>query len=412
VEVHCKRFIVCLKEEQVMKNSSVAIDDIEAKDEAGQDHTRQRHEQSSVHHNWFASLYQSLVNIVIGALFFVLNVFQEFLQSSIGGKAIHVLEEVEETLKSASSLQSSLRVPPAGEEQPLQNNKAKVPSGEHHGAAVDVEREKSILMEIPPTPHIAKPEEDIGATSNILVVSASEIEPSLDQSKNTLVIKNLPFKFKPIDLDKLLSDHQTHPKNVRLLRDNEGRFTGMAFIRCPSKEEAQRLIKSMNGLEIGGRNIQVEFKLKKKKKSKLTMSTESVSSLNSSSDGLPVASELHMSGEDQKSTSHGTHDVMMQNSAPITSTGIAPVPLRRGRKLAASAENSFGGNGRDDKFKNPPQIRRKSTSVIESVYAYSALSKAAPFGTSIRPVRQPTGPDGKTNGFYDEYRQSRTMVHA
>lgn len=390
-----KALLSVSKKKQIMKNSSVAIDDFEAKDEAGQDHTRQRHEQSSVHHNWFASLYQ------------------KFLQSSIGGKAIHVLEEVEETLKSASSLQSSLRVPPAGEEQPLQNNKAKVPYEERHAAAaVDVEREKSIPMEIFPIPHSPKPEEDpTGATSNILVVSASEIEPSLDQSKNTLVIKNLPFKFKPTDLDKLLSDHQTHPKNVRLLRDNEGRFTGMAFIRCPSKEEAQRLIKNMNGLEIGGRNIQVEFKLKKKKKNKLTMSTESVSSLNSSSDELPVTSKLHMSGEDQRNSSHGTPDVMMQNSAPTT-TGIAPVPLRRGRKLAASAENSFGGNGGDDRFKNPPQIRRKSTSVIESVYTYSALSKAAPFGTSIRPVRQPTGPDGKTNGFCDEYRQSRTMIHA
>ncbi len=50
------------------------------------------------------------------------------------------------------------------------------------------------------------------------------------------------------------------------MRDNAGRFTGIAFIRCPSKEEAGRLIQSMNNLDIGGRNIQVEFKKKKQKK--------------------------------------------------------------------------------------------------------------------------------------------------
>ena len=73
------------------------------------------------------------------------------------------------------------------------------------------------------------------------------------------------------------------------MRDNAGRFTGIAFIRCPSKEEAGRLIQAMNNLDIGGRNIQVEFK-KKKTKKKLGESSDSdfsnCSSLRSSAEYL------------------------------------------------------------------------------------------------------------------------------
>jgi RNA recognition motif-containing protein len=73
------------------------------------------------------------------------------------------------------------------------------------------------------------------------------------------------------------------------MRDGAGRFTGIAFIRCPSKEEAGRLIQSMNNLDIGGRNIQVEFKKKKKKKGE-GMSSDSdfsnCSSLRSSAEYL------------------------------------------------------------------------------------------------------------------------------
>jgi len=113
---------------------------------------------------------------------------------------------------------------------------------------------------------------DYGTIENVSEAPAPEPptgstlpEPGVDQTKNTIVIKNLPFKFKQSDLDSLLSDHGAHPKNVRMNRDSAGRFTGIVFLRCPSKEEAGRLIISMNNLDIGGRMIQVDFKQKKKK---------------------------------------------------------------------------------------------------------------------------------------------------
>jgi RNA recognition motif-containing protein len=102
-------------------------------------------------------------------------------------------------------------------------------------------------------------------------------EPAADETKNTLVIKNLPFKFSKQELDDLLMKYDAKSKNVRMMKDGQGRFTGIVFIRCPSKDEAAKLIISMNTLEIGGRNIQVEFKKKKKKKATAN-STEVLSS--------------------------------------------------------------------------------------------------------------------------------------
>jgi RNA recognition motif-containing protein len=257
----------------------------------------------------------------------------------------------------------------------------------------------------------AVPEAQQAIPAFVFPSSYTTVEPTADQSKNTLVIKNLPFKYKPVDLEALLAEHQAKPKNVRLLRDDAGRFSGMAFIRCISKEEAQRLIFSMNDLDIGGRNIQVEFKMKKKKKGgSLRTSTDDASSLSSSSDELPVANRLRVSAENVSEKVPVPAPAQIQPVQPTSSLADKPKPSGP-RKLAVSAEHNF----QSDKFRKPPQMRRKSTSaVLESApaYAHSALSRIHPAlvassGPSIRPIRQPIGPDGKTNGFSAEYRKLR-----
>jgi len=244
----------------------------------------------------------------------------------------------------------------------------------------------------------------------------SGVEPSSDQSKNTLVIKNLPFKFKPADLDKLLGDFQAKPKNVRLLRDDAGRFAGMAFIRCPSKEEAQRLISSMNGLDISGRNIQVEFKLKKKK-GKGNKLDSSCDSLASSSDELPV-NRLKISSEfnpaSVEPTAKPIETTVLQQQAPIIVQSVPQLqqhPAPRMNKLSVSAEHSMIDKQPHPLKKAPLQTRRKSTSSTgeHSLYLNSAMPKlhleSLP---NVRPVRQPRGPDG-TNGFSLEWRRSRGL---
>jgi RNA recognition motif-containing protein len=259
------------------------------------------------------------------------------------------------------------------------------------------------------------------ATSAFIFPSSyTPVEPTVDQSKNTLVIKNLPFKYKPVDLEALLvrvcciqlrlfkSEHQAKPKNVRLLRDDAGRFSGMAFIRCISKEEAQRLIFCMNDLDIGGRNIQVEFKMKKKKKAGLRASSDDASGLSSSSEDLPYGSRLRTSAENANEAPTTTVSTQIQPSQLSLQQEKKSAAPSGPRKLAVSAEHNFS-----DKFRKPPQMRRKSTSaVLDTLYSHSALFKTHPTLTqsvlpSIRPIRQPLGPDGKSNGFSLEYRKSR-----
>jgi len=330
------------------------------------------------------------------------------------------------------------------------------------------------------------------ALSEMLASSSnSELpEPGMDETKNTLVIKNLPFKFKQTDLDVLLNTHSAKPKNVRLMRDSAGRFTGIAFIRCPSKEEAGRLIQSMNNLDIGGRNIQVEFK-KKKTKKKLGESSDSdfsnCSSLRSSAEYLNYNPEeaneppreflgarrmsLRTSAEYAREVIGREHlqtNILPIPNDPLPRSNLAPAPqnLQRRRpsftpQTTTGMEAAFSQSYfQQQPFSIPqqqartpprkPDSLRKSTEEIPALYTFVppntgsgmmgfpperrrsiatpeelsgfrnqaprtgyirpfTLTSAANQGPTIQPIRQPYGPDGKTNGFSAEYRKSRTV---
>jgi len=322
------------------------------------------------------ALYQSLVIFIFGSISFILRLMQEYFKN---GEI-----NMEEKPKSTNDIGGKTKLRYAGEHQ--------VEEGIKEPEQVTSPSEHTVV-ELPSTqaaPAVAAASED----------KAVFVEPSGDQSKNTLVIKNLPFKFKPVDLEKLLSDNHTKPKNVRLLRDESGRFSGMAFIRCPSKDEAQRLISSMNGMDIGGRTIQVEFKLKKKKGSGSCDSLSS-SSCSSSSDELPGC-RLRISSENVELKK-------LINETLITQPASAST---RG-KLSGSAEHlTLSEAPHSQALKKAMfQPRRKSTSSTGEIHHYinsamPKLSLEANRGSGIRPVRQPMGPDG-TNGFSTEYRRSR-----
>jgi len=334
------------------------------------------------------ALYQSLVNIIFGSISFILRLLQEYFKT---GEAKW---DDEEKPKSFSDVGGKSKLRSAGEHTVEEGIKQHDDIPEAHTVVV-----------LPP-PVVTAPTPAVAETPKVAEEPKIIVEPSGDQSKNTLVIKNLPFKYKPSDLDKLLSDHHAKPKNVRLLRDESGRFSGMAFIRCPSKDEAQRLITNMNGLDIGGRSIQVEFKLKKKKKGKLDASTDS---LNSSSDELPV-NRLRISSE--------TNEAMVKapTEAPVQQPPIvvqpAPASAPRVNKLSVSAEHVMTEEKQSQPLKKALfQPRRKSTSSTGELHHYInsklVLNQDNNRNASgIRPVRQPVGPDG-SNGFSAEYRKSR-----
>jgi RNA recognition motif-containing protein len=312
-----------------------------------------------------------------------------------------------------------------------------------HPVEQEIPESVEISFNAPPTPLEQKTEDDE------LANKLAQIEPAADESKNTLVIKNLPFKYKQTDLDALLEEHHAQPKNVRLLRDSAGRFTGIAFIRCPSKDDAAKLILSMNGLDIQGRSIQVEFKKRKsKKKQQLTTSSNSLTS-SGDSDRLSVSSdELVPSRKLAFSDEHGP---ILPQSILVDTTTAANQPAQPAKRLSISSENNV--NEKSFKKQQTPYQqqnlfanfqRRKSMSVVEgnrtlptnsNVYVNPnrrSLEESNPGFNSqprsltssdssnnwrsslnpvgIKPVRQPYGPDGRSNGFSTEYRQSRTGI--
>jgi len=353
------------------------------------------------------SLYQSLVVVIFGSLSFILRLMQEYFKAGDSKSSTEHLEK----MKSSEQVSGKGRLRSAGEhkveEEGEMVHEATSPS-EH--TVVELPPGVGVPLQVSPPGEPSVPAS--GATEPPKM--DEQVEPKEDQSKNTLVIKNLPFKFKPADLDSLLNEHHAKPKNVRLLRDETGRFSGMAFIRCPSKEEAQHLISSMNGLDIGGRNIQVEFKLKKKKGkgNRLDLSCDSLSS---SSDELP-GNRLRISSDTSHESAVNPADVVVQ--PPIIVQSAVNQNTQRaygGNKLASSAENLLHDSKQPFLKKAAAfQPRRKSTSSVHetSCYTNSAMSRLHSDANrnlpSIRPVRQPTGPDG-TNGFSLEYKRSRGM---
>jgi len=292
------------------------------------------------------SCFKSWVIFIVACYFFVLRLLQEFFKTgedlmTAEKKPMSVDEAPKPNLRSAGEIQ----VEHTKEDSDLEHTVVDLHSPSTPAAA--------------PAPLEQKP-----------------LEPSSDQSKNTLVIKNLPFKFKLSDLEKLLSEYPAKVKNVRLLRDESGKFTGMAFIRCGTKEDAQILISQMNNLDISGRPIQVEFKTKnKKKKNKLTQSSDSMSSSSSEWEERPARLLEELKPLRRKSTSDSVHP--HQSPHPSTLNQSANI-------LHQSANTS---------------------------YAHSAVSRIHAEKSGIRPVRQPIGPDGKTNGFSADYRRSRVIKH-
>jgi len=218
-------------------------------------------------------------------------------------------------------------------------------------------------------------------------------EPAADETKNTLVIKNLPFKFSKQELDDLLMKYEAKSKNVRMMKDGQGRFTGIVFIRCPSKDEAAKLIISMNNLEIGGRNIQVEFKKKKKKKA-----TANANEALSSDSEMSAPPSLRSSGEVSLESIKPNNLVMSQDSQKVAKQ--RKVDIRR--SSPAVIENT------------PPMIiTERRRSVDEKFIPRFSLknSQNAIVKSGIAPIRQPIGPDGKSCGFSAVYRNSRTIVN-
>lgn len=87
--------------------------------------------------------------------------------------------------------------------------------------------------------------------------------PPPEKPDTILVLKNLPFTLKQDQLHEiLLSLSTTIPQSISLHYDNAGVFRGMAFIKYRQLDDAIQVYELLNGMDVGGRKVRVEYKRK------------------------------------------------------------------------------------------------------------------------------------------------------
>jgi len=84
--------------------------------------------------------------------------------------------------------------------------------------------------------------------------------PNSEFKTATLVLKNLPFQLKQEKLEEILNSFESKPLNVSYLYDGTGMFRGMAFVKYKEIDHATKVFEKLNGFEITGRKVRVEYK--------------------------------------------------------------------------------------------------------------------------------------------------------
>jgi len=111
--------------------------------------------------------------------------------------------------------------------------------------------------------HTASPHSFGSMPPNTPITSPTPSTPPPEKPDTILVLKNLPFTLKQDQLHEiLLSLSTTIPQSISLHYDNAGVFRGMAFIKYRQLEDAIQVYELLNGMDVGGRKVRVEYKRK------------------------------------------------------------------------------------------------------------------------------------------------------
>ena len=97
-----------------------------------------------------------------------------------------------------------------------------------------------------------------------LSAAAASIQDKQSIPSDTLVVKNLPFSMRREELEEHLASIEGVPLQIKL-REKSGTFSGMVFLQYQLVEEAVKTCARLNGKEVFGRKVQVEFKRTEKK---------------------------------------------------------------------------------------------------------------------------------------------------
>ena len=101
---------------------------------------------------------------------------------------------------------------------------------------------------------------DNGNTSTDLVNSSNNAALDDDVIPNAIVIKNIPFAIKKEQLLDIIEDMDLPLPYAFNYHFDNGIFRGLAFANFTTPEETTQVITSLNGKEISGRKLKVEYK--------------------------------------------------------------------------------------------------------------------------------------------------------
>lgn len=80
-----------------------------------------------------------------------------------------------------------------------------------------------------------------------------------EKMSNKLFIGNLPFKMNDMDLESLFKEYGEVSSAKVIVNKFTGRSRGFGFVEMSSNESAQKAMDSLDGKEIDGRAIKVNF---------------------------------------------------------------------------------------------------------------------------------------------------------
>jgi nucleolar protein 4 len=84
-------------------------------------------------------------------------------------------------------------------------------------------------------------------------------DPNLPSLRPRLIFRNMSWKIRtPVQLEKVLAPWGM-PKEIRIPRAKGGRMTGFAFVEMKTRKAAGKVIEHINGMEIEGRQVAVDW---------------------------------------------------------------------------------------------------------------------------------------------------------
>ncbi|EFA82140.1 hypothetical protein PPL_04560 [Heterostelium album PN500] len=176
--------------------------------------------------------------------------------------------------------------------------------------------------------------------------------PSMIENKpdSTLVLKNLPFNLRQVQLQEILENiNPSAPQSVNFHYDSIGVFRGMAFVKYRLLEDAIKVFDALNGADVHGRRVRLEYKRKVSKSSEIPSEVLEDEKLRKVWDQLREFKEDPNATEITFSTFTGVQRMYIHNMAEklkLSHTSVGEEPNRS--IIVTNKKPIIGTPGKDD----------------------------------------------------------------